>query len=389
MLNKNKEVILIHGSTFLDKEIRGIQRVFINLFNNLIENGHYVIPVWFDIVKKDLVPFDCGEGKIEYFIDNGLKDEPYLRDIEFQKSMIKNGKIFIKPDIYAFDNVYMSKFITYLKYNNIKSSAIFHDAMPLIVPNMGVYIQDASVHMQYMFNLLKYDFIFTVSEHSKKDFIKLLPNSNTNKIKTLMLADEFSIKKEENTKLYLSKNINMIFVSSMEKRKNHLMLIEVFEIARDILLRKNINLTLTLVASAEDKICKNRINNSKHKNSINKIIKASDEELAKQYNLATFSVFPSEYEGFGLPVMESMYFNRPCIVADNSSLLELSKRGGCITFKTNDKNDLLDKILKMSTDDNLYKSLINSIKDIKFKSWNTYAKEIINEITNINHEETY
>lgn len=49
---------------------------------------------------------------------------------------------------------------------------------------------------------------------------------------------------------------------------------------------------------------------------------ATDAELALLYEGALFTMFPSLYEGWGLPVSESLSFGKPCLIADNSSLPE-------------------------------------------------------------------
>jgi glycosyltransferase involved in cell wall biosynthesis len=51
----------------------------------------------------------------------------------------------------------------------------------------------------------------------------------------------------------------------------------------------------------------------------------SDEELAWLYSRAAFTIFPSELEGWGLPITESLSFGTPCVAADNSSLREASQ----------------------------------------------------------------
>ena len=51
----------------------------------------------------------------------------------------------------------------------------------------------------------------------------------------------------------------------------------------------------------------------------------SDVELAWLYSRAAFTIFPSELEGWGLPITESLSFGTPCLAADNSSLREASQ----------------------------------------------------------------
>jgi glycosyltransferase involved in cell wall biosynthesis len=51
----------------------------------------------------------------------------------------------------------------------------------------------------------------------------------------------------------------------------------------------------------------------------------SDAELAWLYSGAAFTIFPSELEGWGLPITESLAFGTPCLAANNSSLREASQ----------------------------------------------------------------
>lgn len=69
----------------------------------------------------------------------------------------------------------------------------------------------------------------------------------------------------------------------------------------------------------------------------------SDAELARFYRHAEFTVYPSRYEGWGLPVSESLAFGRVPIVADNSSLREA---GGVLAvyFPTDDLDALVTTI---------------------------------------------
>jgi len=56
----------------------------------------------------------------------------------------------------------------------------------------------------------------------------------------------------------------------------------------------------------------------------------SDEDLALLYNAATLFVFPSRYEGFGLPPLEAMVCGTPVIAANNSSIPEVVGDAGLL-----------------------------------------------------------
>jgi len=49
----------------------------------------------------------------------------------------------------------------------------------------------------------------------------------------------------------------------------------------------------------------------------------SDEELAYLYKNSLFTVFPSYYEGWGLPIGESLWFGKPVVASNTSSMREV------------------------------------------------------------------
>lgn len=69
----------------------------------------------------------------------------------------------------------------------------------------------------------------------------------------------------------------------------------------------------------------------------------SDAELAQLYRDCEFTVYPSEYEGWGLPVTESLYFGAPAVVARNSSLTEAGGDLACY-FTSGDVHDFINVI---------------------------------------------
>ncbi len=69
----------------------------------------------------------------------------------------------------------------------------------------------------------------------------------------------------------------------------------------------------------------------------------TDGELAELYRNCEFSIYPSDYEGWGLPVTESLYFGAPVVAANNSSLPEA---GGdlAVYFETGNVTDFVTAI---------------------------------------------
>jgi glycosyltransferase involved in cell wall biosynthesis len=78
----------------------------------------------------------------------------------------------------------------------------------------------------------------------------------------------------------------------------------------------------------------------------------SDEELLELYNACEFFVFPSFYEGFGLPVIEAMACGRPVACSDGSAVSEVAD-GAAILFDPHSTTEMTRAMLDLARDSEL------------------------------------
>lgn len=122
---------------------------------------------------------------------------------------------------------------------------------------------------------------------------------------------------------------------------------------------------------------------SPYKEDILFIGRVSDKELCQLYNQAEVFVYPSIFEGFGLPPLEAMSCGLPVIASDCSSLKEIVEDAG-ILVPPEDFKALSENILKILKDENLRKKLKEkSIAQAKKFSWEKAAIETLNTYRNI------
>ena len=88
-------------------------------------------------------------------------------------------------------------------------------------------------------------------------------------------------------------------------------------------------------------------------------------------------VFPSSFEGFGIPLVEAFQFGVPVIAADNSSITEVVSGAGMLV-ETGNATALAEAIEKVVTDDHLRKEIIRKgYERAKMFSWETAARETL------------
>ena len=105
---------------------------------------------------------------------------------------------------------------------------------------------------------------------------------------------------------------------------------------------------------------------------------AADEDLAALYSGALAFVYPSFYEGFGLPLLEAMQCGVPVISSDTSSLPEVVGEAGIMVSPTDD-DALCQGMLDIYNSDSLRETMsLKSIEQAKKFSWQKCMRETIN-----------
>ena len=108
-----------------------------------------------------------------------------------------------------------------------------------------------------------------------------------------------------------------------------------------------------------------------------------DQKLADRYRHASFTVYPSRYEGFGLPILESMAHGKPCVCGSNGALGEASSEGGCLQVDQNDPASLAGGIRKLLEKGELLQSLQEEALGRDLGSWDDYADSFLKNLSQV------
>ncbi len=243
-----------------------------------------------------------------------------------------------------------------------------------LIPVVSEY-KEHSFFQQKLYNLSvrnikSADAIIAISDWTKKELVKYF-NINPDKIFVIPLAVDKEFKPYNIAKDTEEKRI--LYVGSERPRKNLGVLLE----ALSLIIRTDSKITLTKIGASQSLSArKSFIRTARHKkvhNNINMLNYVDD--IVSEYNKADIFVFPSKYEGFGLPVLEAMACGCPVICSSATSLPEVG--GESVLYFNPDKpEELAGAIERVLYDTALRNTLIQSgLKRSKDFSWDNVAQK--------------
>lgn len=254
-----------------------------------------------------------------------------------------------------------------------------HD-LAYFMPSLNAY---PAIDTHYMTRMIRSsckraDAVTAVSAHTKKDLISLL-NIDPEKISIIREAvdlEKYRIIDNERRlekireKYGLTKKI-ILFTGSISPRKNLARLIEAFQMISH-------RLPHDLVITG-DKGWKNakELLLIRQNPRIQKIGFVPESEIACLYNLADMYIYPSLYEGFGLPVLEAQACGVPVIASNATSIPEVGRDSVCYVDPTS-VYGMADAILKVASDKKYRDFLIQKgFNNVREFSWDKGAQALL------------
>ncbi len=255
--------------------------------------------------------------------------------------------------------------------HRIKRITMIHDLTPLLFPQ---YHRWHSQLLQKIFLkriLRKTDWVFTNSRHTSKDVVRFFPFTEK-KTQHLYLGKNAAFKPTKNidriNELGITKPY-FIYVGTIEPRKNLELLLSSFE---TFCSNNNQEVELVIAGQMGWKSAGFQQSLAEHpyRNKIKLLGFVAFSDLPILYTHATALIYPSRYEGFGLPIIEALACGTDVITAKNSSLKEIGE-GAAFFFKTDDAASLVRRMEEIfcSNED---RSLKNQQHGQKF-SWEQCA----------------
>jgi glycosyltransferase involved in cell wall biosynthesis len=106
-----------------------------------------------------------------------------------------------------------------------------------------------------------------------------------------------------------------------------------------------------------------------------------DDELRNLHQEASATVFASWEEGFGLPVLESLWQGRPCLCHAGSAMAELIPGGGVLPIDMLDERKIEDALVSLADDAELLERLGREAIERPIRTWDEYAEDVVRALT--------
>ena len=245
-----------------------------------------------------------------------------------------------------------------LKKNNIKSVVTIHDLIFMRYPNLYSFFDRKIHYIKFKKAARNADRIIAISEQTKKDIITFL-KVDPSKIDVIYQGcqDVFKQQYSETDKQKIREKYNLptefiLNVGTIEERKNALLIVKAI---------RNYNTKLVLVGKKTDyyKEIENYITLHKIQDKVILLVGLTSTELAILYQLSTVFVYPSIFEGFGIPIIEALYSKTP-VITNKYGVFPEAGGPNSLYIDPSDPEELQQKIDLLLNDSNLRNEMITN-----------------------------
>lgn len=362
----NREDKILVDSISLLSPLTGIGRYTYEVSKQLEEDNSLLIEYFYGYYSKKLIK------------PSSSKEIKGLKSFISKKPMIKK---IVRKILLSYVHLFSKSYELYWQPNFIPNSGIkakkivttVHDFSFILYRDFHPKERIEYIEKYFFNNLDRSDMIITGSEYTKREILKYTKFKEDKIVVIYHGIDHNLFKVYQKIELGFDLPSKFILsVGSIEPRKNLLRLLKAYQ-GLPLEIKDEYKLLLVGFSGWENSEIISLIKELEEY--VQYLGFISDEELAQVYNLATLFVYPSLYEGFGLPVLEAMACGTAVVSSGLSSLPEV---GGdaplyCDPYSI---TDIQEKIVSTLADSSKRDSMVEKgLAQAQKFSWQKSAQE--------------
>ncbi|HLN18692.1 MAG TPA: glycosyltransferase family 1 protein [Patescibacteria group bacterium] len=389
-MNSKKSIVVGINASFIRKPNTGIGQVSLNFIRKLaaLDNEtKYILYLEEDLPKKFKLPKNF-EKRI--FLPTFWKRDDLIRKIWWEKCLLP--KKIRKDNCDIFFSLYQSTSV--FRNAGVKHFMLVHDIIPKLFPQYLNNSRKRCYQKMTEFAIKKADKILTVSRRTEKDLIQHLQiDPEKISVNYIDVDEAFKSRPDEKNiakvlRKYRLKPGYILAGGGLELRKNIEGVIRAYhhlnerykslELPLLVIYGKLLPALAPLVTDGE-KLAR-ELNLTKK---IKFLDMTPQAEMPALFSQALMFVYPSHYEGFGMPPLEAMNQGIPTIVGKNSSLPEVGG-DGVLYCNSDDIYDIAMVMKNVMSNRDLHQNLsIRAKMQAEKFSWDKFTEKFLNIIKNV------
>jgi glycosyltransferase involved in cell wall biosynthesis len=363
----------------------GVQRVVCNLAQVLVEDGHDLVPVRWCPRREEIVLAEerWTKGLARFGGPNltaGREAGTALHLASAAAGRVDKTWLLLPevPHAGRPEPPNLAVVLDYARFHGLRTAAVFYDLIPLRQPG---YEEMARAHELYARALAAADLVLAISAYSARDLERWWAEEHHDparlpRVLALPLPEEIrGLPRVTDPVPLPERPVRFIAVGTVEPRKNQVEVIRAFARLRGR--RPDLELFLDIVGGVHHSVADvvDRLTADEERIRLHEYV--SDGEMHSLVAASHATVFTSLYEGFGLPIAESLWRGKPCLCSDHGSIREIAVGGGCLMVPAADGTAIERGLEQLADDAALRQRLAEEACSRELRSWYEYGKEVV------------
>ncbi len=299
-------------------------------------------------------------------------------DIESGDTIVIGGRLWDHPN--------------YIQYLIEKKQTVAYRLVVILYDLIPIYQQHTfgqgltEPYARYLFEVLSHaDVVLPISRSSANDLARFADETGFTvlpRIDVIRLGDDIDMSTNALIPSWIDDKDKpfALCVGTIEARKNHVLLYQAYKLAKE----RGAILPKLYIVGKPGWLTGDVMHFFQHDSELRDAISiqgnVTDSELNWLYKHALFTLYPSQYEGWGLPIAESLVNGVPCIASHSSSMSEIAP-GLVDSISPFDSAQLLEKMLYLQKPLNNHKRRSEIVNLYKPTTWQDTAESIVKAIS--------